>query len=452
MRPCGMLSRRFGSGFVSFCIGVAARGLEAAGGLLLLPLIVTRFSPAEVGVWYIFLTLQGLIVLLDFGFQPTIARAFASAFGGARMLMREGLHTDRQTTPNYALAGEIIHVARRLYGFLALAVIGVMATVGLGFLWFLIQRDGLSIASVLPAWLAFAVAIGMTVYLMWVSPLLVGSGKMTANYGFLLAGKLTFIATASALLLGGMGLLALPIATFAAALAGRLVAQPFLAEIVRPALQACPASRDPELLSVLWHNASRMGLVSAGGFIITRANIFVVSVFTGLAASAAYAISLQLLTALMAVALLPSQIAMPRIVAARLASNKALLKQIFLLTTVVAASIFAAGLLFVLISGPPLLARVGSTVELLPTMLLTLLGVVLLLETNHVNSALMIATANVIPFVRSAVISGLAVVVLATLAASLGFGLQGVILAQGVAQLAYNNWRWPLAAIRQLNA
>lgn len=447
-----MLSRRFGSGFVSFCIGVAARALEAAGGLLLLPLIVTRFSPAEVGVWYIFLTLQGLIVLLDFGFQPTIARAFAAAFGGAKMLMREGLHADSQSAPNHALAGEIIHVARRLYALLALAVIGVTTSLGLGFLWFLIQRDGLSIATVLPAWLAFALAIGTTVYLMWVSPLLAGSGKMTANYGFLLTGKLTFIATASALLLGGMGLLALPIATFAAALAGRLVAQPFLADIVRPALQACPACRDPELLSVLWHNASRMGVVSASSFIITRANIFVVSVFAGLAASASYAISLQLLTALMAVALLPSQITMPRLVAARLAGDKTLLKQILQLTTVLAAAIFAAGLLFVLIAAAPLLAWVGSTVELLPTKLLALLGVVLLLETNHVNSALMIATTNVIPFVRSAVISGLAVAVLAILAASLGFGLQGVILAQGVVQLAYNNWRWPLTAVKQLNA
>jgi uncharacterized membrane protein len=38
---------------------------------------------------------------------------------------------------------------------------------------------------------------------------------------------------------------------------------------------------------------------------------------------------------------------------------------------------------------------------------------------------------------------------LATLVSWLGWGLIAVIAAQGLVQLAYNNWRWPLRAWRE---
>lgn len=438
-----------GRGFRAFFVGVIARGLDAASGLLLLPLIVARFSAPEVGLWYVFLTLQGMIILLDFGFQPTIARGFASAFAGARSILRQGLDTNSHSEPNYPLVHELIHVARRLYGFLCLGVIALMATGGLAFVYFLAQRDGIPLTEVVPAWLLFSGAMGLTVYFLWISPLLLGAGRVSANYSFLAANRFTFTATAAVLLLCGVGLIALPVAVILGSLVGRLVAGRSMSDIIKRAREY-PATQGNHLLKTLWHNASRMGLVSASGFLAVRANVFVVSVYAGLGSSAAYSISLQLMTSLMSVSLLPSQILMPKAVAARIRDDYPTLRKVFWTTTVVAVGVFAAGLIFLTVAGPILLRLVGSNVDLLPTSLFVLLGVIMLLETNHTNSAMMIATSNVMPFTKVAVISGVAIAILSPALAWGGLGVLGVILAQGGVQLAYNNWGWPLMAWRQV--
>ncbi|HEY0129937.1 MAG TPA: hypothetical protein VGB57_00935, partial [Allosphingosinicella sp.] len=67
-------------------IGLVAQLLQYGGALLMLPLVLTRLSAAEVAIFYVFLTIQGLSLLADLGFQPTFARAFASAFAGASEL------------------------------------------------------------------------------------------------------------------------------------------------------------------------------------------------------------------------------------------------------------------------------------------------------------------------------------------------------------------------------
>ncbi|MFN3557886.1 MAG: O-unit flippase-like protein [Brevundimonas sp.] len=430
-------------------VGVVARGLEAASGLLLLPLIVARFSPAEVGLWYVFLTLQGLIVLLDFGFQPTIARAFASAFAGARTLLRQGLDTDSHSEPNYPLVREIIDVARRLYGLLSIGVVLLMATGGLAFVWFLAGRDGIPLAEVLPAWLLFSAAMGLTVYLLWISPLLLGAGRVAANYRFLAVNRLTFTVAAAVMLSNGVGLIALPIAVIFGSLAGRLVASASMSDILRRA-SAFTAAQGDHLLKTLWHNASRMGVISASGFLAIRANVFVVSIYAGLGPSASYSISLQLLTSLMSVSLLPSQILMPRAVAARIRSDQPALQRIFWITTLTAVGVFGAGLVSLLFVGPFLLDLVGSNVNLLPTGLFAILGAIMLLETNHANSSMLIATSNIVPFTKAAIISGLSIAILSPALAWAGLGIAGVILAQGGVQLAYNNWAWPLLAWRQV--
>ncbi len=54
----------------------------------MLPVVLVRLQPAEVGLWHVFVAAQSLVMLLDFGFTQTFARNFAYVFAGARTLMR----------------------------------------------------------------------------------------------------------------------------------------------------------------------------------------------------------------------------------------------------------------------------------------------------------------------------------------------------------------------------
>ena len=49
-----------------------------------LPLVLKRFSPADVVLWYLFATIITMQTLADFGFRQTFSRIISYAFGGAK--------------------------------------------------------------------------------------------------------------------------------------------------------------------------------------------------------------------------------------------------------------------------------------------------------------------------------------------------------------------------------
>jgi hypothetical protein len=57
---------------------------------------------------------------------------------------------------------------------------------------------------------------------------------------------------------------------------------------------------------------------------------------------------------------------------------------------------------------------------------------------------------NTVPFVKASIISGIAIVVVSILSIKLThLGIIALILSQGIVQLAYNNWYWPVYVIRK---
>jgi hypothetical protein len=429
-------------------VGLVAQALQYGSALMLLPFLVTRLSAAEVGIWYVFVTVQGLALLADFGFQPTIARAFAAAFGGARELRTTGLATEASREPNYHLARQVLKAARWLYLGLALVTAAILLTVGTRYIVSIATGQVPDLQDVILAWTVFSAGTALNLYLVWVSPLMLGSGRVTQNYLFLIAGRGSFALIGIGVLMAGGGLLGLAIANLVSNVLARLVAIPLMRPVAASLKGTVPASEVRDTLARLWPNAGRMGLVAVSGFLITRANVLILSTFVGLETAASYAISLQLLTALAMVAMLPTQIALPRIVELRIRDDMAGLRHLLLGRMAFFFGAYMAGAVAIVIGGQFGFALVGSEVELLPQALLSLLALVVMLEMNHSNAAFVITTANDVPFVAPALLSAAAILLLSMGLVWAGMGAFGAILAQGLVQGAYNNWKWPLTAWR----
>jgi hypothetical protein len=74
----------------------------------------------------------------------------------------------------------------------------------------------------------------------------------------------------------------------------------------------------------------------------------------------------------------------------------------------------------------------------------------MLLESNHSNFASLIVTRNNVPFVKPALITGAFIVIGSYLVLQFTkTGVLGLILVQGMAQLAYSNWKWPDLVCRE---
>lgn len=443
------LTRWLQPGGRGLAVGMAAQITQYLSWLLLLPLIVTRLSVAETGIWYVMMATQGLLMVVDFGFQPTFARQYAAAFAGVDSLRKEGLSPPAGAGPNRLLLRRTLDASRRLYALLAGGTFVLLQTAGLGYVTWLARHSGLSVLSVGMTWSVFSLALSIACYFLWVSPLLLGAGRVEQNYIYMIVGRAGFAAIGAVALLLGAGLLGLALCLLATDIVSRVVAMWFLRPLIAPLPRDDARGGHREVLKTTWHNASRMGIVALSAYVITRCNLFATSSFLGLAAAASFAVSLQLLNAVSGLAQLPMSILLSRLVAARVAEDRPRLRRLFLRAFGLYHLLFLSGAAFVLLAAPTLFALIGSRVQLLALLPFGMLALMLYLEGQHSICAFVLTTGNRVPFVVPAVLTAIAVPLAALAAIRLGWGLTGMIGAQILVQAAYSNWRWPLEVWRE---
>jgi hypothetical protein len=94
---------------------------------------------------------------------------------------------------------------------------------------------------------------------------------------------------------------------------------------------------------------------------------------------------------------------------------------------------------------------IGSQTSFVPVGMLCVMLIISTLEHNHSQSAGFIMADNKIPFFIPSLVSGAATVLLLWIfLGPLHWGIWGLILAPGIAQLAYQNWKWPSVVIKEL--
>lgn len=397
---------------------------------------------------------QGLVALCDFGFRPTFTRNFALAFSGVKEIKAEGLNLESANnngTTNWRLLYSLLGASKLLYLALSLMFVCVLLVGGGFYFQALPIEDFKFTLEVLIAWGTITIALGMDLYFTWVGSLLIGAGKIRHTYFGNIAGKTVYVSTAISALGYGGGLTEIAFCYMLGVLVSRLLAQWFAREFFdNKDTYKTSLYKKIDYLSIIWRTAWRAGMVALGTFLISRSNIFIVTTFLGVETTASYAVSQQILLALVAVGQLPFHIGLPQFVSARVAKDKYILSRLTKRATLFYLTFTLSGLSLLVSLSQFFLEFIESNVAFLPPNSFLLLGIVLVLEGNHSNFAHIITTSNRVPFLQPALFSGLAVVVLATFAAMAGTGLVGIIFAQGAVQLAYNNWKWPLVVIREL--
>lgn len=429
--------------------GVVSQALQYGSALLVLPLLVTRLPSAQVGLWFIFMAIQSMVTILDFGFAPTFSRNFAFVFAGVQQLQAEGVAGEKGAL-NPALLASVLRASRLLYAGIAAAVGLVLAIPGTLYLHHLLQANP-GLTGVWAAWALFSVAISINLYFLWYTPLLLGSGLIRQEYKVGIINRGSFALLASLALLMGGSLIHVSGAYLAGVLASRIYAGWAAGPCIARA-QGMAASLGDTLATVkiIWHTSYRSGVVSLGSFLITRFSVFVITSFYGLVASAQYSVSIQVFSVVMALSQVGLITFLPRFSTLRVTGDRAAIKHLFLRVNLSVWVLFAFGALLAILFGNPLLEKIHARTLMLDRPLLILLAAIWLLEANHATSAALIATGNTIPFMRAAVVSGVAIAVGATTVGWLGYGVGAVILVQGAVQIAYNNWKWPTQVYAEL--
>lgn len=434
--------------------GYLSQFLQYGAALLVLPLLLRKLTSAELGVWYVFMTISVLVTMLDMGFTPTLARNVSYVLSGARRLLKDGFEAlDVPSPVDYGLLKVVIQSARQIFMLIAIGAAVLLATLGS---WYILHvADGqVDHQTILIAWAIFVVATVINLYYKYYTPLLQGSGLYAAFYQSSALANISFVVVTAVLLQLGLGLIAVSVGFFVSALVGRWLSwyyfynkrlQSNLAQV-----SAVSISR-LEIFCVLWHNAWRMGLGVIGAFLILRANTLLSSVYLGLATTAAYALTLQVYSALQGMSMVIFNVQQPKLAQCRVSNQRAELRRVIKIGFSSSLGLFLLGSIILIFFGRKLIFQIGGQTELLSQPLLIWLGVVTFLELNHSLAAGVIVTGNRVPFVKAALFSGIAIVSMSWCGLNFfHWGVAGLIASQFFVQLAYNNWKWPWVVYREL--
>lgn len=450
MNPPPSLAQRLWESPVAWSWGFNT--LRVASGLLLLPLLVRLLSKADLGMHYVLLSLGTLALMLDFGFSGAIWRAVCVALAGGKELRAEGLAPAPEpgAQPNPELLWDVLAVTRHVY--VRLAVLALLLLGGAGTL--IVARHAGATSSAELTWLAWGLTLAgavWEVYAGWWGTYLGALNRMLTFARLNCLAHALKLVLAVGLLLGGLGLLAVPVAGLVATFIQRWLARRACLE----ALAAWPRpGRPPDvrgLLARLWPNTWRQGIVGLSGYLGLSASALLCLEFFGLAANAQYGLSVQIILACQGMAAAWTQVKWPEIAQHCARGDRAAMRRVFQPRLWRQLLTFAALAVVLVLSAQPALLWLGSNKEVLPVGWFALLAVNALLESHLSAWGMLITTGNRIPVMWAVLLANLASLSLAVwLIAASSLGLPALVAAPLLVGCAFNYWYWPAFGARFL--
>ena len=423
-------------------------------GVLLFPLVLNMLPSETVGVWTIFTSVTMIIGIMDFGFSPSFARNIAYIFSGVRSLKRDGHEcvdaTDAQI--DYNLLKRTIRAMQYFYSRMALILFAFLSIVGTFYIYTLMQNYAGDVREIYFAWAIVCVVNSYNLYTLYYDALLNGRGLIKRKNQIVLIGNVAYLSLAVLLLLCGFGLIAIVSAQLVSVLIIRTLSyKSFYSNEITSNLAAVEEVDYKDILRAIMPNALKLGLASLGGFLTFRLSTFVGPLFISLSDMASFGITLQLLAVVSSLALLYTNVYLPKVFQWRVERNVALIRKTFYISTLLVFVIFLCGGVAIDLLGNWALNLLGSQTQLLSGALFVFLVIHYYLETNMVNSTEYLLAKNEVPFYKRYLVSGcITVFLLFLLVGYFDWGLWGVIAAPMISQSVLQYWKWTCEVYKEL--
>lgn len=434
--------------------GYAATGITVGAGVILLPFILHKLSADTVGIWNVFQTVVYLTLVIDFGFRPSFSRTISFIFTGVRTFQRDGVEQVTDDTVDYGILKATIRVMQRLYRYMAIGTLLFFLLGGTAYMYFLLNKYS---GNVQDAWVAWFMLVGLNafnLYTYYYDALLQGKGYIRQLQQINILAQSVYLLVAIALIECGLGLTAIVSAQILNIIIKRVGAYKvfYTAEMKQHLAEATEADGKP-IIKAVAPNAIKSGLTGLGGMLVNRSALLIGGVFLSLEQLACYGITIQVLEILNRCATVVYQSFIPKLAECRAQKDYSGLSRYYRYNVLSIVVMFVLGGTALVLLGNWALGIIGSNTTFVCTSMLLVMLIISFLETNHATAAGFIQADNRIPFFIPSLVSGAATVALLYVFLSVfQWGLWGMILAPGIAQLCYQNWKWPSMLISEIRS
>ena len=426
-------------------------------GVLLFPMVLSMLPSETVGVWTIFTSVTLITGILDFGFNQSFARNISYVFSGVRSLKRNGHEyvADAENEKiDYALLKNTIGAMRYFYSRMALILFVFLVVGGTFYIHSLMQNYDGDVREIYVAWAIVCIVNSYNLYTLYYDSLLSGRGLIKRKNQIVLIGNISYLALAVVLLLCRLGLVAIVSAQLVSVLIIREMSRrSFYSTDIKNGLSNVAEGEYKSVLKAIVPNAVKLGLASVGGFLTFRLSTFVGPMYISLSDMASFGITLQLLSVVSSLALLYTNVYLPKVFQWRVENNITQVRRTFRLSMLLVFIAFISGGLLISLLGNWALDVLGSDTQLLAGGLLAFLVLHYYLETNMVNATEYLLAKNEVPFYKRYLVSGVVTVILLfVFVGYLGLGVWGIIAAPMISQSILQYWKWPYEVYKELKS
>lgn len=429
--------------------------VSMASGFLLLPILLAFLSDDEIGLWYIFVAIANLTLLFEFGFNPALARNIVYCLSGARRLSKKGRDASSiEKGVDWHLLKTLIRASKLLYAIIAFIALLLVSTAGTAYLGFILRDVDCQYYWI--AWAVFCVAIFLNLYFYYTLTCLRGFGDIAGESRAKTFARIAQLVSSAVLLALGAGLVGAALGFLINSAVLRILAWRRLRQHVEIyeniKLDSLPVSRLElrSAFSVISFVAWRDGIVQLSCYASTQATSVICSLFFDLSTTGTYSVLLQLGTAVYNFATAYTRSFYPSFQSAYMRKDLDAQQAIVSKGLVAYWILFVAGSIGIFAVVFPVLPIFKPGISL-DTMLFLGLLVYLALWEHHSICCNYIINMNEIPYMLGYIVAAvLGVVVSIVLLMIDGIGVWSLVLGPLIAQLIYNNWKWPLYLSKKL--
>jgi O-antigen/teichoic acid export membrane protein len=433
-----------------------ATTMRVASGVIVLPLVLILLPKEEVGIWNVFLVIGSLATLLDFGFASSFSRNITYIFSGVKELKPKGYVTSNEDDKSisYDLLKSVITAMRRYYGILALIFLFLFVIISPYYLTHVLlpTYTGNKI-EIWYAWFTYGVLVAYQLYTYYYSSLLIGRGLIKQNLQITIVGQASRIVSSIIFLLLGYGIISLVIGQLVSDIVNRILCYTaFYDKDIKSRLKSAISTPIAEVMKVMTPNAIKIGVTTFGGFLFNKSIVLIAPMYLTLQQIGSYGTTRQFIELIVSFASLWFSTYYPKITYHRVNDNLIHLKRMYIKSKIIQIGVFIICGAGFIILGPLLMNLIHSKTQLLETWMIVILLVFSYLDSNQGISVSFLLSGNEVPFMKSALFTGLiTVILLFGLFHFTSIGPWALILAPGFSQIIYQDWKWTKMIIDNYN-
>jgi hypothetical protein len=422
--------------------GIFATAVRVGANLLLLPILLTKLPTNDLALWWVFVSLGGFVNLADFGFGATIARVYSYLWAGAEDFEAEGLSAPAvNRPPNLTRIRELNATVRYFYWTISIATTFVIAAIGT----FVLLKPVSGCTNAHSAWLAWVFQVFLIGFGLGTSRWTLacqGLGRTKELQIAYLWSGIANLSLATVLLLCNWWLFALLTANLVRLMILRWYCRAVYYGSV-PKIQGLRLKPNWEMLKRLWPNASKLGVLAIGAYLLSNGNILICSqnlnpeLTPGVTASFGLMATLGgFMTNFSALWL---AVKWPQINMLRMQGRLEEMSTLFARRLALVIITFVASATLVVLIGNYLLALKGTHTRLLPVPYLIFYFSYLAYQLFYVQFGTLAYSENVVPFFKVSIFTGIGMFILSYFMTR-SFGLWGMLIAPLIAESACNSW------------